>query len=151
VNGKAQGTLTSVTVDEDGQLKATYSNQDTELLGAVAIASFRDPQSLTRRYRSRKFVAWPPLRRKTDQEALWKAIADGEIQTYATDHCTWTVEQKTDPALDFAGVPGGVSNVESLVGMLFSDGVRTGRFRSHFGCRVPSEVAQTVSVTFAVA
>jgi uncharacterized protein YggE len=29
--------------------------------------------------------------------------------------------------------------------------VRTGRFRSHFGCRVPGEVAQTVSVTFAVA
>jgi dihydropyrimidinase len=76
---------------------------------------------------ARKFVAWPPLRRKADQEALWKAIADGEIQTYATDHCTWTVEQKTDPALDFASVPGGVSNVESLVGMLFSDGVRTGR------------------------
>jgi uncharacterized protein YggE len=29
--------------------------------------------------------------------------------------------------------------------------VRTGRSRSHFGCRVPGEVAQTVSVTFAVA
>ena len=27
--------------------------------------------------------------------------------------------------------------------------VSTGRFRSHFGCRVPSEVAQTVSATFA--
>jgi Protein of unknown function (DUF541) len=25
----------------------------------------------------------------------------------------------------------------------------TGRFRSHFGCRIPSEVAQTVSATFA--
>jgi hypothetical protein len=28
--------------------------------------------------------------------------------------------------------------------------VFTGRFRSHFGCRIPSEVAQTVTATFAV-
>jgi len=76
---------------------------------------------------ARKFVAWPPLRRAKDQEALWRAIANGEIDTYATDHTTWTLEQKTDPSLDFASVPGGVSNVESLVGMLFSEGVRTGR------------------------
>ncbi len=76
---------------------------------------------------ARKFVAWPPLRRAKDQEALWRAIANGEIETYATDHTTWTLEQKTDPSLDFASVPGGVSNVESLVGMLFSEGVRTGR------------------------
>jgi dihydropyrimidinase len=76
---------------------------------------------------ARKFVAWPPLRRKADQEALWQALARGEIQTYATDHTTWTLEQKTDPALDFASVPGGVSNVESLVGMLYSEGVKQGR------------------------
>jgi dihydropyrimidinase len=76
---------------------------------------------------ARKYVAWPPLRRQADQEALWQAIARGEIQTYATDHTTWTLEQKTDPALDFTQVPGGVSNVESLVGMLFSEGVQKGR------------------------
>jgi dihydropyrimidinase len=76
---------------------------------------------------ARKFVAWPPLRRKADQEALWRAIARGEVDTYATDHTTWTLAQKTDPALDFASVPGGMSNVESLVGMLFSEGVQKGR------------------------
>jgi len=48
VDGNALGTLTSVTVDTDGELKLTYSNQKTELLGAVAIADFRDPQQLTR-------------------------------------------------------------------------------------------------------
>jgi len=76
---------------------------------------------------ARKYVAWPPLRRKQDQEVLWRAIASGEIQTYATDHTTWTLAQKTDPSLNFAQVPGGVSNVESLVGMLYSEGVRTER------------------------
>jgi dihydropyrimidinase len=76
---------------------------------------------------ARKFVAWPPLRKQEDQEALWRALALGEIQTYATDHTTWTLAQKTDLSLDFASIPGGVSNVESLLGMLYSEGVRTGR------------------------
>jgi len=76
---------------------------------------------------ARKYVAWPPLRTEADREALWAALAGGEIQTYATDHTTWTVAHKTDPAKSFDEVPGGVANVESLVGMLYSAGVREGR------------------------
>jgi dihydropyrimidinase len=76
---------------------------------------------------ARKFVAWPPLRRTADQDALWRSLASGEIQTYATDHTTWMLAQKTDPSLDFAGIPGGVSNVETLLGMLYSEGVGKGR------------------------
>jgi dihydropyrimidinase len=76
---------------------------------------------------ARKYVAWPPLRREQDRDALWAALARGEIQTYATDHTTWTLAQKTDPARSFAQVPGGVANVESFVGMLYSAGVRSGR------------------------
>jgi dihydropyrimidinase len=76
---------------------------------------------------ARKYVAWPPLRKAADREALWSALARGEIETYATDHTTWTLAQKADLSLSFADVPGGVSNVESLVGMLYSAGVRTGR------------------------
>jgi dihydropyrimidinase len=76
---------------------------------------------------ARKYVAWPPLRKEKDRQALWEALARGEIQTYATDHTTWTLAQKTDPSLSFAEVPGGVSNVESFVGMLYSAGVKTGR------------------------
>lgn len=48
VDGNGLGTLSSVTVDIDGQIKLTYSNQKTELLGAVAIADFREPQELER-------------------------------------------------------------------------------------------------------
>jgi flagellar hook protein FlgE len=48
VDGNALGTLTSVTIDDDGKLKLVYSNQKTELLGAVAVADFRDPQKLSR-------------------------------------------------------------------------------------------------------
>lgn len=41
-----------------------------------------------------KYVCAPPLRKKSDQAALWKAIADGEIQTVSTDHCSFTTAQK---------------------------------------------------------
>ena len=47
-DGNGVGALTSVTIDADGQVKLTYSNSKTELLGAVALADFRDPQQLTR-------------------------------------------------------------------------------------------------------
>jgi flagellar hook protein FlgE len=48
VDGNGVGALTSVTTDENGQLKLSYTNGKTELVGAVALADFRDPQQLTR-------------------------------------------------------------------------------------------------------
>lgn len=46
-DGNGVGALTTVTL-EDGQVKLTYSNTKTQLLGSVAIADFRDPQGLER-------------------------------------------------------------------------------------------------------
>lgn len=74
-----------------------------------------------------KFVCWPPLRRPDDQAALWDGLRSGEIQTYATDHTTWLAAQKMNPELDFSEIPGGVSNVQTSIGMLFSEGVAKGR------------------------
>jgi flagellar hook protein FlgE len=48
VDGSAVGALTTVTLDDQGQIKLTYSNSKTENLGFVAIADFRDPQQLRR-------------------------------------------------------------------------------------------------------
>jgi dihydropyrimidinase len=74
-----------------------------------------------------KFVCWPPLRAADDQAALWDGLRSGEIQTYATDHTTWMAAQKMDPGLSFADIPGGVSNVQTSIGMLYAEGVVTGR------------------------
>jgi flagellar hook protein FlgE len=49
VDGYGQGTITTVTVNEAGQLELGYSNSQKKELGAVAIADFRDPQELTQR------------------------------------------------------------------------------------------------------
>jgi dihydropyrimidinase len=74
-----------------------------------------------------KYVTWPPLREAADQRALWEGLRNGEIQTYATDHTTWTAAQKMNPRLTFAEIPGGVSNVQTSIGMLFAEGVGKGR------------------------
>jgi len=46
VDGNGVGSLTTVTLDDTGKIKLTYSNGKTDLVGSVAIADFRDPQEL---------------------------------------------------------------------------------------------------------
>jgi flagellar hook protein FlgE len=48
-DGHALGTITSVTVNADGDLEIGYTNQEKKDLGSVAIADFRDPQALQAR------------------------------------------------------------------------------------------------------
>ena len=69
------------------------------------------------------YVCLPPLRPKEDQAVLWDGLRNGEIQTYATDHAPWKREQKLDPTRNFTQMPAGVSNVQTSIGMLYSEGV----------------------------
>lgn len=48
VDGNAIGTLTSATVDAQGQLVLNYSNAQTTTLGSLAIADFHTPEQLVR-------------------------------------------------------------------------------------------------------
>lgn len=49
VDGYAPGTITTVTINEAGQLELGYSNSQKNQLGAIAITDFRDPQELKQR------------------------------------------------------------------------------------------------------
>jgi flagellar hook protein FlgE len=49
VNGHGTGTVSSIKINEKGRLEISYSNEQKTDLGAVAIADFRDPQSLQQR------------------------------------------------------------------------------------------------------
>jgi dihydropyrimidinase len=72
------------------------------------------------------YVCLPPLRSKMDQDTLWEGLRNGEIHTYATDHAPWKSVQKLG-GKDFAHIPAGVANVQTSIGMLFSDGVTKGK------------------------
>jgi dihydropyrimidinase len=74
-----------------------------------------------------KFVGQPPLRDRADADALWDALGAGELSTVCTDHLPHNAATKTDPQHTFATIPPGVSNLETLLPMLHSEGVLTGR------------------------
>ncbi len=88
-----------------------------------------------------KYICAPPLRKQADQEALWKGLADGTVQTVATDHCSFTLAQKDAGKDDFTKIPGGMPGVESRGILLWSEGVVKGRLTAEQMCRVLSENA----------
>ena len=88
-----------------------------------------------------KYVCAPPLRSQADREALWKALADGTVQTVATDHCSFTLAQKEAGRGDFTKIPGGMPGVESRGILLWSEGVAKGQISAEQMCKVLSENA----------
>ncbi|HEY7376376.1 MAG TPA: amidohydrolase family protein [Polyangia bacterium] len=82
------------------------------------------------RYREREgalYVAQPPLRAADDQEALWRGLADGSIDTVASDHAPWTRELKLDPKLNVVHCRSGVAELDTMLPLLYTEGVATGR------------------------
>lgn len=69
----------------------------------------------------------PPLRKKEDNERLWKGVTQGAVQVLATDHCSFTRKQKHMGDEVFTKIPNGLPGVETLVPLAFSEGVMKGR------------------------
>ncbi len=86
-----------------------------------------------------KYVCAPPLRKKEDQECLWRGLADGSIQTVSTDHCSFTTAQKALGKDDFRKIPGGMPGVETRGILLYTYGVDKGKISLETMCRVLSE------------
>lgn len=74
-----------------------------------------------------KYVGAPPLRAQADRDALWRGLAAGQIDTVCSDHAPWTLEAKLDPDLNVVTARQGVADLETLMPMLFSEGVLAGR------------------------
>ena len=74
-----------------------------------------------------RYIMAPPLRARADVEALWEGVADGGIQTVATDHCSFTVSRKMRGLHDFTRCPGGIPGLEERLTVLYSEGVAKGR------------------------
>jgi dihydropyrimidinase len=75
-----------------------------------------------------KYVLSPPIRKKHDQEALWAALANGVVQTVATDHCTFDFQGQKDLGRDdFRRIPNGLNGLEERLSLLYTYGVARGR------------------------
>ena len=73
-----------------------------------------------------RYVGWPPLRDADQMEVLWQALDSNVLQVVATDHVGWNKKQKTAGTTVDELLPS-MSNLETVLPMLYSEGVRKGR------------------------
>ncbi|WP_425801267.1 dihydropyrimidinase [Desulfitobacterium sp. Sab5] len=62
----------------------------------------------------RNFVCSPPMKGQESQDALWKAIKTGGIDTIATDHCPFQSYEKDWGKDDFTKIPNGCAGIENM-------------------------------------
>ena len=86
-----------------------------------------------------RYVCAPPIRDKSQQALLWKALRRGDIQTISTDHCSFTLEQKDAGRGDFTKIPGGLPGVETRGELIYSYGVAAKRISAQRMCLALSE------------
>lgn len=96
--------------------------------------SLPDPMGL-------QYMIAPPLRRERDSAALWKALEEEQIQTVATDHCSFKLKQKEAGRSDFTAVPCGMPGVETRPSLIYTYGVRSGRLTEEQMCACLAERA----------
>jgi len=72
-------------------------------------------------------VMSPPFRSSEHQQALWKGLQGGNLQTTATDHCCFCADQKAVGKDDFTKIPNGTAGVEDRMAVMWDAGVNTGK------------------------
>jgi dihydropyrimidinase len=75
-----------------------------------------------------KNVMSPPLRERHNQSVLWNALRLGMVDTVGTDHCPFDAEQKLLGKDAFTSIPNGIPGIEDRVNLLYTYGVKRGRF-----------------------
>lgn len=75
-----------------------------------------------------KYICSPPIRKREDAQALWQALASGEIDTVGTDHCSFDYARQKKPfEQNFAKIPNGLPGVEHRLALMMTEGVDAGR------------------------
>lgn len=83
-----------------------------------------------------KYVCSPPFREASDQQILWRGVVDDSLQVISTDHCPFWYEGGKDGrtagkelgADNFAMIPNGCPGIEDRMMVLYTHGVRGGKF-----------------------
>lgn len=101
--------------------------QGAPILGETCPHYLLLDESVYARPDGHRFSVTPPLRTPADQRALWEALGRGLLQAVATDHCAFTCAQKDPYREEPARLPSGLPGVETLLVLLYSEGVARGR------------------------
>lgn len=79
-----------------------------------------------------KWIFSPPAREKTDQEALWQALALGDLQVVSSDHAPYAYDETGKLAAGknptFKQIANGMPGLDARLPLLFDAMVTKGRF-----------------------
>ena len=93
------------------------------------------------------YVMSPPFRSKEHQDALWKGLQSGMLDTTATDHCCFCTPQKRAGVDDFRLIPNGTNGLEDRMAVLWTHGVNTGRLtKSEFVAVTSTNTAKIFNI-----
>ncbi len=96
---------------------------------------------------SARRVMSPPFRDASHRDSLWAGLAAGSLQVVATDHCSFTSDQKMMGAQDFTKIPNGTGGVEDRLSVLWTKGVETGRLTpNEFVAVTSTNIAQILNI-----
>jgi len=75
------------------------------------------------------YACSPQVKKKSDQQRLWKGLKGGEVSVVASDTCTFTRKQKGAWKGDWTRLPMGLPGVETMLPIIYTRGVLAGRMR----------------------
>jgi dihydropyrimidinase len=73
------------------------------------------------------YACCPQVKKKKDQERLWRGLNGGEVCVVSTDTCTFTREQKAMWKGDWTKIPMGLPGLETLLPIVYTHGVLADR------------------------
>lgn len=86
-------------------------------------------------YEAVKYICSPPIRERSNQEGLWRALSSDVLSTVGTDHATFCVKDGDDRSPGksrgrgyFPDIPNGVPGIEERLMLMYEGGVAAGRF-----------------------
>lgn len=114
-----------------------------------------------------KYSMAPPLRKASDNEAMWAGLIDGSLDFVVTDHCpfffkgqkdgasrlpprVWDKPQQTERWYEGEGlppfnrIPGGAPGIEARFPLVYTFGVRTGRISPNRWVEICSTAAAKI-------
>jgi dihydropyrimidinase len=92
-------------------------------------------------------VMSPPFRPRKHQDSLWTGLQAGSLQVVATDHCTFTREQKRLGLDDFRMIPNGTGGIQDRMPLLWTFGVNAGRLtKEEFVAVTSANIARILNI-----
>ncbi|MEG0069600.1 dihydropyrimidinase [Cetobacterium sp.] len=67
------------------------------------------------------YILSPPLRKEKDNKSIYEALNNSLIDIIATDHCSFSKENKDNGKSDFTKCPNGIPGIEERIPLMFSE------------------------------